>query len=142
MTRPTASRTPGLPAQGRPRLLALVPALVLLGTALPLAAGQIYQWKDANGVTHYSDSPPPTQDYQNRNVDASVPPPASAADAKPPVENTACADARANLEMLAGDREVGLDTDGDGKVDSTLDAAQRADQKQLAEAAIRVHCKG
>lgn len=36
---------------------ALVTAALLL--ALPVSA-QIYQWKDADGRTHYSDTPPPT----------------------------------------------------------------------------------
>ena len=34
--------------------------LVLLTFALPAAAGEMYSWTDANGVKHFSDSPPPT----------------------------------------------------------------------------------
>ena len=31
--------------------------------------GELYQWKDANGVTHYSDAPPPGQtSYENRSI--------------------------------------------------------------------------
>ncbi len=39
----------------------LRPALMLLAVAfaLPVSA-QIYQWKDENGRTHYSDTPPPS----------------------------------------------------------------------------------
>lgn len=33
--------------------------LVLLTFALPAAAGEMYSWTDANGVKHFSDSPPP-----------------------------------------------------------------------------------
>jgi len=33
--------------------------LVLLASALPVAAGEMYSWTDANGVKHFSDSPPP-----------------------------------------------------------------------------------
>ena len=32
---------------------------LLVAVAAPAVAGELYQWKDANGVTHYSDSPPP-----------------------------------------------------------------------------------
>ncbi|MEP7044305.1 MAG: DUF4124 domain-containing protein [Dokdonella sp.] len=33
--------------------------LVLLATGLPAAATDMYSWTDANGVKHFSDSPPP-----------------------------------------------------------------------------------
>ncbi|NCT66826.1 MAG: DUF4124 domain-containing protein [Rhodanobacteraceae bacterium] len=34
--------------------------LVLLAAAVPAAAAEMYTWTDANGVKHFSDSPPPT----------------------------------------------------------------------------------
>jgi hypothetical protein len=33
--------------------------LVLLTVGLPAAAAEMYSWTDANGVKHFSDSPPP-----------------------------------------------------------------------------------
>ena len=149
MTRPTADRTPGLPIQGSPgpdappRTGAAWLLAGLLAVALPVSAGQVYQWKDANGVTHYSDSPPPGQEYQDRQIDASVPAPApaEAAAEAAPAESATCTDARSNLKMLSGDGPVGVDSDGDGKADSTLGDEQRTAQRQLAEAAIQVHCK-
>lgn len=33
--------------------------LVLLASTLPATAGEMYSWTDANGVKHFSDSPPP-----------------------------------------------------------------------------------
>ncbi|MEO5625286.1 MAG: DUF4124 domain-containing protein [Dokdonella sp.] len=33
--------------------------LALLIVGLPAAAGEMYSWTDANGVKHFSDSPPP-----------------------------------------------------------------------------------
>ena len=33
--------------------------LALLTVGLPAAAGEMYSWTDANGVKHFSDSPPP-----------------------------------------------------------------------------------
>src|SRR5690606_41550992 len=47
-----------MPFQTGPRLI--LAALLATGlVALPAAAQEPYQWKDANGVTHYSDTPPP-----------------------------------------------------------------------------------
>jgi TolA-binding protein len=42
----------------------LLLATLLLATALPVAAAKIYKWVDANGVTHYSQSPPNTAQGQ------------------------------------------------------------------------------
>ena len=39
----------------------LLAGALLLLLALPVLAGKVYQWKDAQGVTHYSDAPPPGQ---------------------------------------------------------------------------------
>ena len=36
---------------------------------------------------------------------------------------------------------MGTDADGDGELDSEMDADERAAQRQLAEAAMKVHCK-
>ncbi|HEY6943240.1 DUF4124 domain-containing protein [Dokdonella sp.] len=33
--------------------------LALLATSVPVAAGEMYSWTDANGTKHFSDSPPP-----------------------------------------------------------------------------------
>jgi Domain of unknown function (DUF4124) len=33
--------------------------VVLLAAGVPAAAGDMYSWTDANGVKHFSDSPPP-----------------------------------------------------------------------------------
>jgi hypothetical protein len=37
----------------------LVPILVLVLASATAQAAGIYQWKDAKGVTHYTDTPPP-----------------------------------------------------------------------------------
>lgn len=127
--------------QTGPRLiLAAVLATGLL--ALPAAAQELYQWKDANGVTHYSDTPPPAGSehsvrYIRQNGAATS---ASSSVEEGPAESDACLAARNNLEMLRGEGPVGEDTDGDGIADNELDASQREAQLQLAEAAMRVHC--
>ena len=122
------------------RRAVLLACCVLAG--LPAAAGELYQWKDANGVTHYSDSPPPDRQYQSRiygtDAGASV---ASADETTPATETSSqCTTARANLALLQGDGPVGMDSDKDGKPDSQLTAEQRTAQAALAEAAIKVHC--
>jgi len=133
------------------------PVLGLAALLLPatLAAQTVYQWKDAKGVTHYSDSPPPKGEYSNRNMRVAESKPAAAtaattaaakADARvadssgPKPENAACAQARLNLAHLQGDAPVGPDADGDGKPDSTLDADGRAAQARLAQDAIKANC--
>ncbi len=54
--------------------LANMPAVcgLALGLALatPLQAGEIYKWVDEEGVTHYSQEPPPSGDATRVGVDA------------------------------------------------------------------------
>lgn len=130
-------RTPRLP---------LLPCLgvALMLVAAPASASKLYQWKDASGVTHYSDAPPPAgASYTNRNIsDRGSAGSEQQDDAPAAAGNEACTTARANLALLQGEGAVGIDTDGDGKSDSEMDAGQRAAQTQLAEAAIKVHCTG
>ncbi len=125
---------------------ALAPSAALLAgllaaAALPAAATELYQWKDAKGVTHYSDSPPPNQGgvtnrvIKNRSGTASQTTAVTA-----PGESAQCISARANLKQLQGSGQVGVDNNGDGKPDNVLDAQQRAAQVQLAEASIRAYC--
>lgn len=123
-----------------PRRAPLLPlcgvALGLL-VSLPALAAKVYQWKDANGVTHYTDLPPAGQ-HTTRSVGTK---PAAPAVAAKPVVNANCTNARSNLKVLEGDAPVGIDADKDGKPDSTMTAEQRAAQVQLAKAAIGVHCE-
>lgn len=119
-----------------------ISSFLLLGLAivatLPAVAGEIYQWKDAKGVTHYSDSPPAGQKHQTRAVNAraaTVAPVASK-----PVANADCSNARSNLELLKGGAKVGLDTDKDGKPDRELTAAERASRLKMAEAQMEIYC--
>jgi hypothetical protein len=125
------------------RLLPCLSVLAIcLATASTVQAQQVYQWKDKNGVTHYSDSPPPNQTTQNRRINqygaaaTDTPQPAGK-----PVENTQCTTARANLQMLASTKgPIQQDTDGDGKPDVTLDDTGRENQRNLAEAAVKAYC--
>ena len=116
----------------------------VLSTALPVLAGTVYQWKDAKGVTHYSDSPPPDRKgVQNRELkdkDPAAPVASAPAAAKPSDEDTNCAILRKNLTQLQSSQPVGLDADGDGKPDKAMTDAERAQQIQQAELSLKVYC--
>ena len=117
--------------------------LIAFGACLaaPALAYPVYQWKDANGVTHVSDTPPTGQKFRERELNNHDPGPASAAGTEPAVENPQCTLAKKNLATLSGKGRVLQDTDGDGKPDTALDDSQREAQKNLAEAAAKAYCK-
>ncbi|TWI14234.1 DUF4124 domain-containing protein [Aerolutibacter ruishenii] len=112
-------------------------AAVLVALALPAAASKVYQWKDARGVTHYADAPPPGQKAEQRSLQQRAP----AAPAKA-VVNADCSNARSNLAVLKGSGPVGLDADRDGKHERELTPAERAERTTRAEAAVKTYCEG
>ena len=118
---------------------AVTVALLACGVA---SAGDVYQWKDAKGVTHYSDAPPPKGQYDARDIhhrDGEAP---AATSASPiPVTDKNCALAKTNLDRLKTGGDIGLDANGDGTPDAPLSDAERAKQTELAQANIRVYCK-
>ena len=117
-------------------------ALLLIASACaPAFAQKVYQWKDAKGVTHYSDSPPPNQQAKDRRIDNRGEPVVQDAAAGKSVENPQCTTAKLNLQLLAGKNAVQQDTDGDGKRDKTLGDDDRANQRELATAAVKAYCK-
>jgi hypothetical protein len=144
--------------------LALCVALVVS----PLQAQTVYQWKDAKGVTHYSDSPPPkgatvreirapkgtpaTPATPATNVAASSKAPKTeAAPAEVPAPPAApqvvadkakCEMAQHNLASLQSDAPVGIDTDSDGNPDSEIGAEERTKYVGLAREAIQANCPG
>lgn len=103
-------------------------------------AGEVYQWTDANGVTHYSQTPPAQGRYEQRLITSSGTAAASGSEPVAKVENANCTTARANIAALENEGDVMQDTDGDGEPDSVLDAGQRASQLDLAQAAVRAYC--
>ena len=127
--------------------------LLLAIAAAPLAASEVYSWKDARGVTHYSQTPPPAGTrYQLRNVrgngtatqgetqaPATPPPAATTAATTTPDSTTQCELARGNIQALQGDAPV-HQTGADGK-SRELDAAERGNQLGLAQAAERAYCR-
>lgn len=120
-----------------------IPGAISLGfmallLAAPVFAGTVYQWKDAKGVTHYSDSAPPAQQgVQNRHLEDG---PARMEAAAQPKEDPNCVTARSNLARLKGSQPVGLDANGDGKPDSEMSAEDRAKQVQQTEQVLKNFC--
>lgn len=120
-------------------LLTLCLLLSVLASA-PAGAVRIYQWKDAQGVTHYSENPPTGRQYQVREVGDRGGASAPQAESAPVAESAQCTAARKNLQILSGDgpvRQMGADGKPSGE---PLDAGQRAAQKALAEAAVKAYC--
>ena len=56
------------------------------------------------------------------------------------VESPQCISARLNLSLLAGKSALQQDTDGDGKPDKVLGEEDRANQRNLADAAVKAYC--
>jgi hypothetical protein len=132
--------------------------LALLLAVCPLAFGQAYKWKDAQGVTHYSDSPPPAgtkvEKIKTSGVvsapagDATPAPAASASAAKPAgsgmTDNPAnraklCEGLRKNKEILDKEQTVSIDDGKGGK--TQLDAEARKRQVETNQAQLTLYCK-
>jgi len=121
------------------RTIRLSVGLAALLLALPAFAGKVYQWKDAKGVTHYADSPPPAQPgVKNRELKTTGPIPTLAA--AEPTESENCATARKNLAQLKGNGPAGFDADGDGKLDKEMSADERAQHVQQTELMLKTYC--
>lgn len=120
------------------RALSCLGGLLLLASA-NVVAGPVYKWKDANGVTQYSETPPAGRKFETREQ-ARRPQAAASAEAPASPVPAPCSTAHANLALLEGPGQVMQDTDGDGKADAALTPEQRSAQKGLAEAAIKAYC--
>ena len=121
------------------RPVRFAPALLPLAfaVALPVAAGQVYTWKDAKGVTHYADAPPAGQTMKARTFGERP----AAVTAPKAVANSDCSNARSNLNLLKGTGKVGVDDDKDGKPDRELTAAERAARTKVAEGQVELYCE-
>lgn len=112
-----------------------------LGVAAIASAGEIYQWKDANGVTHYSETPPAKGPYQQRSVrDRGARPATPAQQAAAPTDNPQCAAARNNIALLQSGQALQVDGNGDGKPDRLIDDAERKAQLEMARIVERNSC--
>lgn len=145
--------------------------LVLLAASLPALASstQVYSWTDANGVKHFSDSPPPASvNAQKLKVRGSVtsedqtPAPAPAADAdaakpngpppatvqpiarsladSPENRDKQCNTAKKNLDILQGSYPVSAPPGADGKAAVMDDAARKQATDRAAEQ-VKFYCR-
>ncbi|TAA28738.1 DUF4124 domain-containing protein [Pseudoxanthomonas winnipegensis] len=122
-----------------------LPTCLILSALLaaPLAHAQsMYQWKDAQGVTHYSDTPPPKSNLQGRQInpaDAMARGEAPASAKAAPAENAQCTTARLNQRILSNNTPV-RQAGADGKPGALLTDSERASQRELADAAVKAYC--
>lgn len=119
----------------RARLATALATLVLTLHAGAAAATDVYKWKDARGVTHYGDAPPPGQALEPRK--SAAPRPARAVAAV----SADCTNARGNLRVLQAAEPVGLDFDRDGRVDRPMTDAERTERLAKAKKDIEAHCE-
>lgn len=134
------------------------PLFVLLLLVTGSVSAQAYKWVDAHGTVHYSEAAPPQgTKYSRISLNGSVEPlaapaanpsddvqQADAAPAKPmqdTPENRAklCASLKANLDALHGASPVVMEINGHS---TALDAAQRKQQLDTAQAQYVQYCQG
>ena len=130
------------------------------------AADKVYKWKDANGIVHFSDAPPPKGTEFNNvkivNQSAAI---TQSATAKPPAEGqngeaapdpnadpndpnapppdkdsreARCAAAQEKAALLAGEQAVNIRR-GDGKV-VALEGQDRKAELDIARASVAALC--
>ena len=138
----------------RPRLLA---AAALLSLIPAIAMGEVYKWIDEDGVTHYSQQPPPAGTPTIITPDAA--PPSDAADGEAgndegqggeadnqngdgEQETVAefCKELRDKEKVLQGDRPIRIKA-ADGTL-TDLDDEGRAQRLESIQGQLRDHCKG
>lgn len=124
-----------------------VPLRICTFAALILAcsaahADRVYQWKDANGVTQYSDKPPQGQKYQDRRIDnrGAATQGTTATQESKPKENAECTTARSNLALLESGGPIQIESTVEGEPSRNLNDDERDKQRNLAEAAVKAYC--
>jgi hypothetical protein len=150
-----------------PRLPAFVFAVAALALVVS-ASAQVYKWKDAKGVTHYSDSAPPSGiDYQKVKISSNTATPVVATSASPAAASTAtsaqavaqpapastakipdtannraklCKDLDHNISLLGGDQPL---TSGDASTpQQNMSDVQRGQELATARAQKQQYCTG
>lgn len=140
------------------RLLIAVTLLLLA----PLATAQVYKWTDAHGTVHYSEAPPAqgtkyskvtttgtvaplSKPVAHANTEdssadrtASKPAPQTVADT-PANRKSLCDSLQSNLATLQSSGPVVMEKDGKP---NALDAAQRKQQIDTAQAQYNQYCQG
>lgn len=117
----------------------LLAATAALAFTADVSAGEVYQWTDANGVTQYSQTPPPNGSAKYRVITHRQPQAQTPAAAAAP-EDPQCGVARANIALIEGGGRVQRDSNGDGVPDRDLSQTERDSQLQLARMVLRANC--
>lgn len=134
----------------------LMLGLLVAAASAADAADKVYKWKDANGITHFSDSPPPKgQQFDNvRIVGQAAPITATATEQKPADPAAAapapgepqteeqrraqrCAEAKQREGLLAGQQQLIAKRDGK---DVALTGADREAELAVARALVQQYC--
>ena len=120
---------------------ALAAALMLASPLQADAQQRVYQWKDAQGRTQYSGTPPRAGTAYTVRGTSGAAPAAEAAPQAAPAESAQCKQARANLTMLRGNGPVQM-AGADGAPSRLLNDQERAAQARIAEAVLEANCNG
>jgi hypothetical protein len=136
-------------------LSAVVVSLSLVPLTGMCADDQVYRWVDADGVPHYSDSPPPDDAIAAREITVrnrvaaqtgdvvesttAVPEATTSAGAIAASRQQFCQRAKDNLKTLQESGDVMQDVDGDG-IKDLLSAEQREAERKRAQNAITFYC--
>lgn len=133
------------------QITALAAALCMLAASSSTVAQEVYKWKDAKGVTHYSERPPAQGAYSSQATIRDPANPASAS-ATAAADNgsgnngsnnapsdSRCTSARNALSSLLGKNPPQADTDNDGKADRPLSEAERASQVELNRSTLKAY---
>ena len=134
----------------------LMLALILCSIALSGStwAGEVYRWKDAQGVTHYGDRKP--EDANAERLDVHVPPPAAPVEAhatsseQVPTDPAAAAEkrkqdramwcerAKRNLEVLTQAENVSIRSEGSTEA---MTAERRQLEIEANQRAVAQYCE-
>lgn len=137
--------------------IALVVGMTLAGLA---SAGEVYRWVDEEGVTHYSQTPPASDEASRVQVDVPTPPEDEIDRAQKDLEQTAreneesrkerqeaekraaeeaekqaylekrCNELRASLQALQQNRRILIEDDGGGRTRLSEEARQKRVEKR------------
>jgi hypothetical protein len=137
----------------------LLLGLLACALSLPaLAADKVYKWKDANGIVHFTDQPPPKgTEFDNVQVKGSVTTELSGAEKGNPADpgkaadeaaaaaaaaatpnKQQCDEAKTQVSQLSGPGDVAT-TDKDGKT-VRLNKESRANELAIAKAKVQTYC--
>jgi hypothetical protein len=127
-------------------LLGLLAAMLSFGA---LAGDKVYKWKDANGVTHFTDTPPPkgTQ-FDDLRLKGGTTVAAAPEEAKPAEADVAakasgdaaksrCEQARTRLALLEGPTDLTTMQEGKPVV---MSKEARASETSVAKSQVQNYC--